>query len=150
MFALLPAGTALAGAREAGSSQGVARSRVAAPVLGVKHSFGPYSTGWGHARPKRLYNGGDPSGDIFSIHWSSWGGRVAHGKGKNAIFKPNGGYYPKPVHIELRARDLGRCVSGGPRTYRRLYAREPSRPGGPYGKWFVWTNYHPGLCTKLD
>jgi hypothetical protein len=120
------------------------------PVMGVKHTFGPDSTGWGQVRPAHLFNGGDPSGDISKIHWSSWGGKVAAGLGKNAIFKPGGGYYPKPVKIQLRASDLGRCTPGGRLTYRRLHTREPSKPGGPYGKWYVWTSYHRNLCKHFD
>jgi hypothetical protein len=95
-----------------------------------------------------LYNGGDGSGDITHIHWSTWGGSVAKGRGKNSIFKPHGGYYRHPVRIELRAKRLRHCH--GRLTYSRLRAREPRRPHGPYGKWFTWTSYHRNLCTRLQ
>jgi hypothetical protein len=108
-------------------------------------SFPSGGLGWGTPRPKTLFNGGDPSGYISKITWTSWGGSIATGSGLNPIFKPQGGYYPNPVKIQLRASSIGICYSGGPRTYRRLIAREPSRPGGPMGHWFVWSGQH-SLC----
>jgi hypothetical protein len=129
------------------ASTGSATSR--SPVIGIHKSFGVSSAGWGHARPKVLFNGGDPSGDITSIHWTSWGGHTAHGRGKNAIFKPSGGYYNKHVTIRLRATDLGTCQSSGKRAYRHLYVSELARPGGAFGPWRIWTSYHRNLCTRL-
>ncbi|HTW18655.1 MAG TPA: hypothetical protein VME70_00405 [Mycobacteriales bacterium] len=119
------------------------------PVLGVHHSFGPDSKGWGTARPKTLFNGGDPSGDITHIHWTSWGGKTAHGRGKNSVVKPAGGYYHKQVTIRLRATDLGTCKSSGKRAYRHLWFKEPSKPGGPFGHWHIWTAYHKNLCKRM-
>jgi hypothetical protein len=119
------------------------------PVLGIPHSFGAHSQGWGHARPNHLFDAGDGSGDITLISWSSWGGATARGIGRNSIFKPTGGYYRQPVRIQLRATDLGPCGPSGQPGYHHLHAREPSRPGGPYGKWFIWTSYHRDLCTRF-
>lgn len=120
------------------------------PVIGIPHSFGAHSQGWGHVRPRVLYNGGDGSGDISLITWSSWGGATARGVGKNSIFSPKGGYYRRPVNIQLRATDLGPCGTTGQPGYHHLYVREPSRPGGPIGKWRIWTSYHRDLCTKFN
>jgi hypothetical protein len=108
-------------------------------VLGSKAFAGSGGEGWGTVRPKTIFNGGDPSGLVSKIHWKSWGGKSASGVGLNAIFKPGGGYYGKRVHIELRATDLGRCTAKGPLAYRKLMAREPSKPGGKDGKWFAWS-----------
>jgi hypothetical protein len=143
MFLAAPA---VAGSAAADSA--VATSAV--PVLGIHKSFGPSSTGWGTARPKTLFNGGDPSGDIMRITWSSWGGVTAHGHGKNAIFKPSGGYYGKDVTIRLRATDLGTCKASGRPAYKHLYVSEPSKPGGTFGPWRIWTSYHRNLCTHLN
>jgi len=117
-----------------------ASSFAAAPtvVLGSR-AFAPHGSGWGTAHPGEIFNGGDPSGFVSHIRWSSWGGPSASGQGKNAIFKPHGGYYSQLVPIELRATDRGRCSKAGSLAYRKLYAREPSRPGGPFGKWFLWS-----------
>lgn len=108
-------------------------------VLGSRSFAGPQGAGWGTARPSEIFNGGDPSGLVTHIHWASWGGASAVGSGKNAIFKPKGGYYKQLVTIQLRATDKGRCTATGPRAYEKLYVRVPSRPGGPLGKWFLWS-----------
>jgi hypothetical protein len=123
--------SALVVAAAAGSSRRV--------VLGAASYAGPNGAGWGKPHPKRIYNGGDPSGLIRHVHWISWGGAVARGHGRHAIFKPHGGYYRKLVRIQLRAYDLGRCTRHGPLAYRRLSFREPSRPGGPVGRWHWWS-----------
>jgi hypothetical protein len=120
------------------------------PVIGIPHSFGAHSQGWGRVRPNHLYNASDGSGDITLITWSSWGGATARGIGRNSIFKPTGGYYRQPVRIQLRATDLGPCGPSGQPGYHHLYTREPSRPGGRYGKWRIWTSYHRDLCTKFE
>lgn len=109
-----------------------------APVLGAKTLNAPYGRGWGQPHPGEIFNGGDPSGLVTQITWSSWGDSVAHGTGKNAIFRPQGGYYGKLVTIQLAAYDLGHCSPHGPLAYRKLIVREPSRPGGPIGHWFLW------------
>jgi len=108
-------------------------------VLGSRSFAGPQGAGWGTARPSEIFNGGDPSGLVTRIHWMSWGGSSAVGTGKNAIFKPTGGYYEQLVTIRLRATGKGRCSASGPLAYKKLYVREPSRPGGPLGKWFSWS-----------
>jgi hypothetical protein len=131
----------------AGAHNQQARRHVAG--VGIQHSFGKHSEGWGTVRPSRLFNGGDGSGDIFKITWSSWGGAVATGQGKNSIFSPKGGYYRHPVRILLRAKDPTACGASGALDYKHLYFREPRRPHGPLGKWKIWTSYHRNLCTRF-
>jgi hypothetical protein len=75
---------------------------------------------------------------VTRLHWRHWGASSTDGHGLNAIFQPSGGYYRRRVTIELHAYDLGRCTKHGPKAYRKLKAREPSRPGGRDGKWFAW------------
>jgi hypothetical protein len=108
-------------------------------VLGSRAFAGSEGRGWGTPHPSEIFNGGDPSGLVTHIHWSSWGGPTATGRGKNAIFEPQGGYYPQLVTIQLRATDRGRCSSASGLAYRKLEVREPSRPGGPDGKWMSWS-----------
>jgi hypothetical protein len=114
-------------------------------VLGAK-AFAPMGQGFGTVRPREIFNGGDPSGLVQNITWRHWGSAVAIGWGKTSIFKPHGGYYPQLVRAELRASKLGRCRAHGPRAYTRLEAREPSRPGGPLGKWFLWSGQR-SICV---
>jgi hypothetical protein len=116
-------------------------------VLGSKAYAGHIGAGWGKPHPSKIFNGGDPSGLVTHIHWSGWGGATASGKGLNAIFRPNGGYYGKLVTIDLRAYDKGHCTAHGPLAYRRLSVREPSRPGGPVGPWEAWSG-SKSLCRS--
>jgi hypothetical protein len=106
-----------------------------AAVLGAS-AFAPHGGGFGTAHPRRIFNGGDPSGLVSSIHWTGWGGAVAHGRGLNPIFRPQGGYFAQRARIQLRAQRLGTCGSGP--AYTRLYVRLPQWPGGPLGPWWRW------------
>lgn len=108
-------------------------------VIGSAEFAKPDGEGWGTSMPTKLYNGGDPSGLMNEIRWTSWGGNTSIGYGLNSIFKPGGGYYSRPVIIELRAQKLGKCSSSGPRAYTQLYVRGPSRPEGLIGAWHSWS-----------
>jgi hypothetical protein len=112
-------------------------------VLGSATFAKPYGEGWGTARPVRIYNGGDPSGLVKEIQWTSWGGRVAIGYGLGWIFKPAGGYYSRPVLVELRAQNIGRCGSQG--AYTQLAIRTPSKPEASLGSWHLWSEAQ-SLC----
>jgi hypothetical protein len=72
---------------------------------------------------------------------------MATGWRLNAIFMPQGGYYPQLAVIELHANRLGRRYRGGPLTYRHLAVREPIYPGGPLGRWFSWSGAQ-SLCVS--
>jgi hypothetical protein len=97
----------------------------------------PNGEGWGSARPEEISNGGDASGTLLEVHWSSWGGAVAHGTARHPVFKPTGGYYRRPVVAQLKATTLGHCE--GNRAYLKLLIREPKKPGGPLGPWLSWS-----------
>lgn len=114
-----------------------------APVLLGSPSFraGYYATGWGEVAPPIVSNGGAAaSGTISGVHWSNWGDRVATGHAHHPIYRPHGGYFARPVQIQLRASRIRRCEPGGPLVYTRFVVREPDRPGGPVGKWFPWAH----------
>lgn len=114
------------------------------PVLGSKAFALPDGEGWGSARPRRVFNGGDPSGLVTEIQWTSWGGDTAIGYGLGNIFKPRGGYY-HPVVVELRAQDLGHC--GAQPAYTQLAIRVPSRPEAPLRAWRLWSEAR-SLCRS--
>lgn len=105
-------------------------------VLGSE-AFAFKGEGWGTEKPAKIFNGGDPSGLVTQIHWKHWGEAVAVGRGRNPIFRPKGGYYPREVPIKLRASAIGTC--GGKSAYTHLSVSEPSRPGGPFGPWRSWS-----------
>jgi hypothetical protein len=107
------------------------------PVLGSASFAGRYGEGWGTARPAKIYNGGDLNGMVKEIQWTSWGGRAAIGYGLEWTFKPTGGYYERPLLVELRAQSLGHCRSQ--RAYRQLAIRGPEKPEGPLGSWHLWS-----------
>jgi hypothetical protein len=106
-------------------------------VLGGEIYGGDYGEGWGTVRPHTIYNGGVPSGLIRNVHWSSWGGEVARGRGRHAIYKPHGGYYRHAVVARLKAVRIGSCERRN--AYLKLLVREPRRPGGPLGPWYSWS-----------
>lgn len=117
-----------------------------APVLGKK-GLVPYGIGWGTAHPKEIFNGGDPSGDVWSVRWSHWGAATATGHGLGNGFKPQGGYYARPVKTVFKASGLGRCTGHGPRAYRTLWFKQQVKPGSArYTKWYWWSGLR-SICA---
>lgn len=111
----------------------------------TNQAAGPYGEGWGEVAPAVISNGGAAaSGTVSQIHWTSWGGRVAVGRGLHPEYTPHGGYYPKPLVMEVHASDIRRCRPGGRLVYTRFTVREQVKPGGPMGKWFAWA---PNMCA---
>ena len=108
------------------------------PVLGSA-AFAPHGGGFGRPHPASFFNGGDPSGYVSKIRWTHWGSATADGTGRNAIFRPEGGYYAQLAVIELRASDRGHCPGSDRLAYRQLTFRVPSRPGGRLGPWRRWS-----------
>lgn len=53
--------------------------------------------GYGSARPRTIDNGGDPTGRVEDISWSSWGGPKAIGTGMAYYDPPN-----EPVAMSVR------------------------------------------------
>src|SRR5690242_5464978 len=47
----------------------------AAPTLGT--TWAPSQQGYGEVRPRVIFNGGDPTGLVQNISWTSWGGEQA-------------------------------------------------------------------------
>lgn len=87
------------------------RRQAAVPVLGRPAGlFTTNSGGFGQVRPATVFNGGDPTGLVSGISWSSWGGSTATGKGTSDYVGPNqtvAGGTQEPVTIV--AFDLGTC-----------------------------------------
>lgn len=117
------------------------------PVLGSSKLFQLYGIGWGTVRPKEIYNGGDPNGDVTHITWHHWGSATAQGNGLGNQFEPNGGYYPKPVKVQLRAYHLGHCGPHSRLAYTKLRVRFQTKPGSSHwDHWVPWA----GLSTICD
>lgn len=86
-------------------------ARTAASVtLGVV--WANNSRGYGTARPGEISAGGDSSGNVSDITWSSWGGAQATGHGTGIYWpseiSPSNPRRPEPVTIV--AYDLGTCA----------------------------------------
>jgi hypothetical protein len=116
----------------------------ASPVVLGSRLYAPFGKGFGTVAPTEIYNGGVPSGDVKGIVWQDWGQSAATGQGLTSVYAPEGGYYPDPGAIQLRAQGIGRCRNkkGKPEkrlAYRRLFARVVDYPDGPFGHWFRWS-----------
>jgi hypothetical protein len=69
------------------------------------------------------------------------------GHGKNPTFRPHGGYYKKPLRIQLSAQGLSSCPDNPSQpAYTKLYARGLKKPGGRFGHWFLWAGSST-ICT---
>jgi hypothetical protein len=60
----------------------------AVPVLGRLAGVFDRGTGFGQARPAKIFNGGDPTGLVTKITWHSWGGPQATGSGTSEYVGP--------------------------------------------------------------
>lgn len=110
------------------------------PVLGARTHLGQLGgEGWGLAHPRRIYNGGSPSGLVIRIHWKHWGANRAFGHGRTFLYRPGGGFFKRPGRIMLRAQRLGHCPRHTRFAYTHLAYRIARRPGEPVrGDWHPW------------
>jgi len=107
-----------------------ARSPV--PVLGSKTAFSN-GTGFGTVKPRTVYLGGDPTGQVKSITWRQWGSRrtVGFGQGWCPGSSVASGH---PCLAALHVYDLGRCHDR--RAYRTLaFYFKPSATWIAGSKW---------------
>jgi hypothetical protein len=51
--------------------------------------WAPHQSGYGQARPSKIFNGGDPTGLVTHIQWATWGGAKAIGTGISVYVGPN-------------------------------------------------------------
>jgi len=120
-------------------------------VLGELDFYGQYGKGWGRVKPRTVFNGGVPSGLVRKIRWRRWGSRTAVGRGWTSLYRPRGGYYRRSGRIILRASRLGTCpATGGIPAYTRLSARVQVKPGGRYGRRFLWAGNRDICGSFLD
>ena len=79
------------------------------PTLG--RAWAPGQDGYGTVRPARVFNGGDPTGDIWDITWSSWGGEQAIGTGTSYAIPPGAISVAQSVKepATIVAYNLGNC-----------------------------------------
>jgi hypothetical protein len=86
-----PAVTAPASAPAGSPSAAPSASATAAqvPTLGQPAGVFANGAGFGAVKPSRIFNGGDPTGLVTHIVWSSWGGTQATAAGTAEYVGPN-------------------------------------------------------------
>ena len=79
------------------------------PTLGGV--WNPSVRGYGTVQPSRVFNGGDPTGDIWDITWASWGGEQAIGTGMSYAIPPGAVSVAQSVKqpATIVAYNLGYC-----------------------------------------
>ena len=92
------------------TATGTLTSTKALPALG--RVWGPGGQkGYGKVRPSTVYNGGDPTGLVEHITWSSWGSPKATGTGLSYYVPPNGFVSQSTLQrATIVAFDLGTCA----------------------------------------
>ena len=99
-----------------GGSTGSKATASKVPTLGTAYPIPSNQRGWGKVKPTEVYNGGDQTGLVGHIVWTSWGGPRAVGHGA--------GFYEAPdvdvagsvlAEATIVAFHLGRC--DGRRAY---------------------------------
>ena len=65
----------------AGCAGSSSHQRAAVPTLGRPAGLFAHGAGFGQIRPSKIFNGGDPTGLVSHITWTSWGGARASGTG---------------------------------------------------------------------
>lgn len=80
----------------------------AAPTLGAV--WASNQKGFGQVRPSEVYAGGDPTGMVTGVRWTSWGGPTATGTG-TGYWTPPSGFVSDSVDAPARvvASNLGTC-----------------------------------------
>ena len=58
------------------------------PTLGQLAGLFAHGGGFGHVKPARIFNGGDPTGLVTHIVWGSWGGAHAAATGTSEYVGP--------------------------------------------------------------
>jgi len=126
-LAMLAAAAAMlicAGCAGAASSGGAGASSTgsqqpAGPTLGRPAGVFAHGAGFGEVRPARIFNGGDPTGLVTQIVWTSWGGPRAVGTGTSDYVRPSQsvatGSQQRAIVV---AFSLGSCH--GKRMYRAV------------------------------
>lgn len=71
-----------------GSAAASGSASAAGPALGRPAGVFSRGAGFGQVRPARIFNGGDPTGLVTHITWSSWGGATATGTGTSDYVAP--------------------------------------------------------------
>ena len=82
----------------------------ALPVLGRLAGVFTQGQGFGQVKPAEIFNGGDPTGLVTKLTWSSWGGSQAVGSGMSDYVGPGQSVATgKQKPVTVVAFKLGTC-----------------------------------------
>jgi hypothetical protein len=82
----------------------------AVPTLGQLAGVFARGTGFGQVKPAKIFNGGDPTGLVTHVVWSSWGGARAVATGTSDYVGPNQSVAQGTEEsATVVAFDLGNC-----------------------------------------
>jgi len=85
-------------------------SPAAVPTLGQLAGDFAHGQGFGQVKPAKIFNGGDPTGLVTHVTWSSWGGPRAQATGTSEYVGPNQSVATgRPATATVIAFDLGTC-----------------------------------------
>jgi hypothetical protein len=102
--------TVAAAATTSPAPQASGAAPAALPVLGRLAGVFTQGQGFGQVKPAEIFNGGDPTGLVTKLTWSSWGGSQAVGSGMSDYVGPGQSVATgtqKPVTVV--AFKLGTC-----------------------------------------
>jgi hypothetical protein len=91
----------------------------AVPTLGQLAGDFAHGQGFGQVKPAKIFNGGDPTGLVTNVVWSSWGGARATAAGTAEYVGPNQSVASGTEETAtVLAFDLGTC--GGKYMYQAI------------------------------
>ena len=126
-------GTATVPASASASPAGV-------PTLGQLAGVFAHGTGFGQVKPSKIFNGGDPTGLVTGVVWSSWGGTQATATGTSEYVAPGqSDAQGSQEQATVVAFDLGTC--GGKLMYQAVEWYFPQ-----HGQAFN-PNTYENICT---
>jgi hypothetical protein len=110
------------------------------PTLGQLAGAFAHGDGFGQVKPSRIFNGGDPTGLVTGVVWSSWGGAQATATGTSDYVGPNQAVLDGTEETAtVVAFDLGTC--DGKLMYQAVEWYFPQ-----HGQSFSPTTYED-ICT---
>jgi hypothetical protein len=84
-----PTGSAGTATAPASASASAPPAAAGVPTLGQLAGAFADGEGFGQVKPSKIFNGGDPTGLVTDVVWSSWGGARATGTGTADYVGPN-------------------------------------------------------------
>jgi len=124
----------------AGCASSPGHEQAAVPTLGRPAGLFAHGAGFGQVRPPKIFNGGDPTGLVSHITWTSWGGARASGTGMSDYVGPGQSVATgSQERVTVVAFDRGTC-HGRP-AYRAVEWYFPS-----HGQRFNPHRYE-NICT---